>query len=534
MEFPFIVAAFVCALLLKAFGLPPLIGFLSAGFILNASGFEAQSWLYTLADIGITLLLFTIGLKLNIRDLYKREVWLGSISHSVVWIVIATSAFWLIAYIGIGHFSELTLQSCILLAFALSFSSTVCVVKILEESGELKTRHGKVAIGILVMQDIFAVLFMVFATGKTPSIWAFGLLLLPFLKPIWEKLLKQAGHGEMLPLLGFFLALGGYELFSAVGIKGDLGALIIGMLIAPHNKSAELAKSLLSFKDIFLVGFFLTIGFTALPTPEMVLTALAFCALLPLNFVLFFTLFTRLRLRARTSYLCSLALNNYSEFGLIVVALMTSMNMLDQQWLVILALAVSFSFLFTSIGYRTSHRKYCRYKERLKRFENPNRLPEDTYIQPKGAKVLVLGLGRVGKGAYTSLRNVLGDTVWGMDADPVRIKRLKRKGMQVLVGDGEDIDFWENVKLDDVQLVLLALPSIEDIRNITHQLRNNAFYKGKIASIARYEDEIAPLLEAGSDKVFNFFTEAGTGFAEESLQMISRPKEPAMSQPALF
>jgi hypothetical protein len=88
-----------------------------------------------------------------------------------------------------------------------------------------------------------------------------------------------------------------------------------------------------------------------------------------------------------------------------------------------------------------------------------------------------------------------------------------------MVGDGEDIDQWESMDLTGVKLVLLALPSIQDICNITEQLKH-AQYEGKIASIARYEDEIEPLLNAGSDKVFNFFTEAGTGFAEESLQIL--------------
>ena len=151
-------------------------------------------------------------------------------------------------------------------------------------------------------------------------------------------------------------------------------------------------------------------------------------------------------------------------------------------------------------------------------------LPEDTYEQPEGARVLILGMGRVGKGAYLALRQALGEQVWGMDADPIRIRKLKKAGMQVMVGDGEDIDFWENTRLDGVELIMLAVPSVEDTSNITEQLRD-ANYRGKVAAIARYEDEIQPLLDAGTDKVFNFFTEAGTGFAEESLVLIDPPSK---------
>lgn len=519
MELAFILLAFICGLGLKLVGLPPLIGYLIAGFALNYLGFQSTDALQNIANLGITLMLFTIGLKLNVRDLYKKEVWLGSICHSIIWVTIVNIILFIMSWLGLAAFANLDWSTQALLAFSLSFSSTVCIVKILEESGEIKTRHGKLAIGVLIMQDIVAVLFLVIATGKVPSIWALLLLLLFFAKPIWTLVLERVGHGELLILSGFLFALGGYEVFEAVGIKGDLGALIIGMFIATHVKSTEMSKALMDFKDIFLVGFFLTIGFSALPTLDLMLTAILLCLFIPIKFVLFFSLFTLLKLRARTSYLASLVLSNYSEFGLIVVAMLVSLGWLSADWLVVLALAVSFSFVLTGLTYKTSHNQYTKYKEKLKTFESPDRLLEDIYVQPVGAEIIVIGLGRVGKGAYSSLHSVVGKKVWGMDADPTRIRRLKKIDFQAMVGDGEDADLWENMDLSQIQLILMALPSIEDICNITEQLKH-ANYKGKIASIARYEDEIQPLLDAGSDKVFNFFTEAGTGFAEESLQLL--------------
>ncbi len=520
MEFVFILLAFICGLTFKLLRLPTLIGYLLAGFTLNYFDFTATPALQSIANFGITLMLFTIGLKLNVRDLYKKEVWVGSISHTLLWVTGLNLLLLLLSWGGLSLFASLDWTTHTLLAFALSFSSTVCIVKILEENGEIKTRHGKLAIGILVMQDILAVLFLVVATGKIPSVWAFLLIGLLFIKPLWAKVLEAAGHGELLILSGFMLAFGGYELFELVGIKGDLGALIIGMLVASHSKSVELSKSLMSFKDLFLIGFFLTIGMSELPTFELTVAALLLCIFIPIKFVLFFALFTLLKLRARTSYLASLVLSNYSEFGLIVAALLVNLGWIDAKWLVILAIAVSFSFVVTSFAYKNSHNQYNRLKRALKRYEHKTPLPEDTYIQPVNAEIIVIGLGRVGKGAYGSLQQMVGHKVWGMDADPVRVKRLKAEGCQVMVGDGEDVDLWENMDLSDIKLILLALPSIEDICNITEQL-HHANYKGKIASIARYEDEIEPLIDAGSDKVFNFFTEAGTGFAEESLQFLS-------------
>ena len=135
----------------------------------------------------------------------------------------------------------------------------------------------------------------------------------------------------------------------------------------------------------------------------------------------------------------------------------------------------------------------------------------------------MIGLGRVGKGAYVALHNMAGDQVWGMDADRDRVNRLKgKKGMKVFAGDGEDADLWDNMDLGNIKLILLALPSIEDSSNITVQLKQAGF-KGKLAAIARYQDQREALLKTGIDKVFNFYTEAGAGFAEESLQMIAPP-----------
>jgi Trk K+ transport system NAD-binding subunit len=125
-------------------------------------------------------------------------------------------------------------------------------------------------------------------------------------------------------------------------------------------------------------------------------------------------------------------------------------------------------------------------------------------------------MGRVGKGAFKSLHSQMGNAVWGMDSDPQKTKSLAKLGKNVMVGDGEDIDLWENLDVRQLELVLIALPSIEDTANVTAQLKRIQ-YTGKIAAIARYEDEVEPLIEHGVDKVFNFFTEAGLGFAEESM-----------------
>ncbi|GHF93608.1 cation:proton antiporter family protein [Thalassotalea marina] len=519
MEFIWILFAFLCGLAAKVATLPPSIGYLVAGFVLNFLGFQADNTVMELANLGITLMLFTIGLKLNVKDLVKTEVWLGSLSHTFVWMIIGIVALKAFAIISVPHMTGLDLTTSTLIVFAMSFSSTVCVVKLLEEHGEMKTRHGKLAVGILVMQDIVAVVFLVAATGKLPSPYALLLLLAIPLKPIINKMLDKVGHGELLPLTGFFLAFGAYELFELVNIKGDLGALLAGMYLASHTKATEITKSLMSFKDLFLIGFFLSIGFTALPTWEMVGTALLLTLLLPIKFALFFFIFIKIKLRARTAFLASLALANFSEFGLIVASLSAKYEWLSKEWLVILSIAVSVSFVITNILYNFAHEYYAKNKEKISKHQHPNKLPEDSFIQPCSAPIVIIGMGRVGMGAYRAIDSQTPKQAWGLDTDKTKINWLVEQGIQAYSGDAEDADFWENIDLTRIKLVLLALPSVQDIMNITTQLKH-ANYQGKIAAIARFDDEREELEKFGVDKVFNFYSEAGVGFAEESISLL--------------
>ena len=142
---------FALGFMAKQLGLPPLVGFLISGFIFKAMGVEIIPGLSALADLGITLLLFTIGLKLDLRSLARPEIWAVSSLHVLMVVVSFGSIITFASYLSIPLFSDLDMQTATLLAFALSFSSTVFAVKVLEEKGELKASHGRIAIGILIM-----------------------------------------------------------------------------------------------------------------------------------------------------------------------------------------------------------------------------------------------------------------------------------------------------------------------------------------------------------------------------------------------
>ncbi|PCI71432.1 MAG: potassium transporter Kef, partial [Gammaproteobacteria bacterium] len=170
--------AFLFGFLARQVNLPPLVGFLATGFLLNYLGVVSGEMLLKLADLGITLLLFTVGLKLNLKVLVKPQVWSVTLIHIIIIIGLFSSAIYAISLLNTPLFETLDFKSSALIAFALSFSSTVFVVKVLEEKGEMNSFHGRIAIGILVMQDLMAVIFLAASTGKIPSYWALLLFLL--------------------------------------------------------------------------------------------------------------------------------------------------------------------------------------------------------------------------------------------------------------------------------------------------------------------------------------------------------------------
>lgn len=208
--------AFGFGLLLGRLGLPPMVGFLIAGFAYSFAGLAYPAGLDYMSDIGIKLLLFSIGLKLDLKGLFKPEIWASATMHIILSSAFITGSLMLGKYYFTTSLLDVPWQTLLVLGFALSFSSTVFAVKVLEEKGDMAAFYGRIAIGILIMQDIFAVIFLSVAEGKIPSYWAFAVFLLPLLKPILFKVMDLAGHGEMLMLYGLFYVSDWVEKVSAM------------------------------------------------------------------------------------------------------------------------------------------------------------------------------------------------------------------------------------------------------------------------------------------------------------------------------
>lgn len=501
--------AFGLGLLVKTVGLPPLVGYLAAGFVLSGLSaateinIEATDALNHIAHLGVLLLLFTVGLKLKLRSIVSPEVIGGSLLHFAITCAVFAPGIYLLM--------EVSWKTALLLAIALSFSSTVLAAKVLESKRELRAFHGRVAIGILIMQDLIALVVMSLAAGQTPSGWALIVFGLPLLRPLLFRLLDASGHDELLVLLGLLLALvlGGAG-FEAVGLSSELGALVFGAMLANHPRAQELAKSLWSVKEMFLVGFFLQIGIGGLPDSQALVFAAVASLVLPLKGVLFFLLLIVFRLRARSSFLSSLALTNYSEFGLIVASVALP------EWLVPLAISVSISFLISAPLNRLSHTVYERFGLGLSRFEGKKHHPDEQPMSLGDTRILIMGMGRTGTAAYDWLKDE-EPKLMGLDSDPAKAEKHRKNGRNVMFADAEDASFWGGLHMPAVEAVILAMGDIEGKVIATRTLRNMGF-GGYIVAHTMYEDEARQIREAGADDAYLTMSETGVALASHLLE----------------
>ncbi|MEM7366285.1 MAG: cation:proton antiporter [Pseudomonadota bacterium] len=531
MDAVIILIALAAGLGIRQLGYPPLPGYLLAGFVAHALSLGDIEVIKSVADIGILLLLFTIGLKLNLKELLAPQVWAVTTLHMAS-VVPLTAVVIMTAGIVVPLLSLDTVAAWSL-AFALSFSSTVFAVKMFDDRGETSSFHATLTIGVLVIQDILAVAYLVLSSGQ----WQWSMLLV-LLVPLFRwpltKLMDMAGHGELLTLFGILCALGAAEVFYLIGLKGGLGALMCGMLLSEYypgskgtdpGKARELYSGLSRLKDLLLVGFFLQIGYYGLPSFPMLMVALVLSLLIFMRPVIYYFLYAMFNLRARTALLASAALFTYSEFGLIVAALSVEAGLLAAEWLTTLAIALSLSFVMATPLNMNIHRVYDRLFRTLHRYQLAERLPEEQPTELGDAKVVILGMGRVGRGAYEDLNKRYPGQVVGVEESFDRAQSNQAAGLNCVTGDAVDHDFWSEAVLQSPrELVLVSLTNHSENMSVVQQAKD-AGYTGNLAVVSRYPDEEAELTELGCI-TFNLYAEAGHGFAEHVIERLESTPEP--------
>jgi len=500
--------AFVVGLLVSRIHIPPLVGYLLAGLLLAIFDYEPGPLMAEIAHLGVIFLLFTVGLHIRLKNVLQKEVTGVGLVH----LTISTVIFFPICSI-FGHGFE----SAWVISIILGFSSTVLAAKNLETRGELGAYYGRLAIGILIIQDLVAIGIIAFASGSTPSPWAFTLLGLPLLRPLISRLLSLVERDELLLLMALSLAIGGDELFRLFNLSGELGALALGMLLTSDEKGEELGKKIWSLKEAFLVGFFLQIGLIGFPgNSNDYLFIGVMLAMLPLKMLLFFVLFMGFSLRARTGYQATLSLTAYSEFTLIAGAVAASAGIIPSGFMVVLGLLTGVSFTINAILVRHEDGLWERVDHFLKRFERKKKHPDHRAGSFGAAEYLVVGMGTTGRSAYQVLKES-GRRVVGMDIDQELVGRLLKEDWRVLSGDAQDIGMWEQIDMRALKAVILAMSGGIELKR--HALRTLAkcTWEVPIYVLTLNEREEAIIKEEGGIPIAVPSREMGKKLAEMSM-----------------
>jgi glutathione-regulated potassium-efflux system ancillary protein KefC len=237
---------------------------------------------------------------------------------------------------------------------------------------------------------------------------------------------------------------------------------------------------------------------------------------LPLQGILFFWLFIRFGLRARTAFVASAALTSYGEFALIMVKPLIQSGQLEPGWASLLGVIVALSLAIAAPLNRQIHALYQRFEPWLSRFERNTATIDREPTQLGVANWLVIGMGRTGGAAYKQLE-ASGQHVIGLDSDPQKLEHHRAKGRNVLYGDAEDPELWERLELMNLNGVIVTAPDFEARMLSLKGLKRRAF-AGRIAVLSHHLEEEPALQGAGATLLFRPFAEAGERMAQRALE----------------
>lgn len=472
--------AFIVGVIVSKAKIPPLVGYLIAGLLLSLTGYEPGVVLSQISHLGVIFLLFTVGLHINLKNILQIEVLSVSLSHLLISTILFTP---------ISLYFGLNLEAAIIISITLGFSSTVLTAKMLESRNEMGAYYGRIAIGILIIQDLIAIGIIAYSGGGVPSPWALVLLGLPLFRPAFSWLLNLIKRDELILLMALSLAMGGDVLFEFFNLSGELGALVIGMIFANDERGDQLEKKIWGIKEAFLVGFFLEIGLGGFPTADSFYFIGVLILLLPVKAILFYMLFMLLRLRSRTAFLATTTLTAYSEFTLISGAVAASAGIIPTEYVVILGLLTAISYIINTFIVIYEDLFWDRYSPFLSRFERNVKHPDHMPLSIGAAEFLIVGMGAAGTSAFDKLKNN-SKRVVGFDIDPDIIKRHMTEGRRVVYADVQDIDMWERLDMSKVTCVIISMSSnIELKKHIVELIRNKNRFNGTILVLTVNERE---------------------------------------------
>lgn len=458
--------------------LPTILGYIAAGVLVGniAFGIIDHTTLRLIAEVGVTLLLFTLGVEFSFLRLKKV---LRSIFFPAVLQILVSFIALLVVSVGLG----IGLLPSLFIAAAFSLSSTAVVVKVLSERGELETVPGEVATGWLVIQDIAVIPIMILlptivAVVQKPDMGVGAAILSIFLgilvaaltigivlilgKQGIPRLLSAAasvGSREILLLTTVALVFICAVLFYVAGLSAALGAFIAGLIIAETSQNHAIFAEVRPLRDLFAVVFFVTLGMTVPLSVVSVFFPTILIFLLVVIFGKWLVVYGLLRFvgyHQKTAFLVGAGLTQVSEFGFIIAGVGTGLGILTQDQNTILVAVIFGTLLVSTPLIASGHKVYYWFTRSVGR-QRGMVSPDGEEQYPIEKHIVICGYGRVGKYVGRALE-MAGIPFLVVDYNHQTVKLLRERGIHVVYGDPADCDVLDFAQVDLARTVIIAIP----------------------------------------------------------------------------
>ncbi len=535
---------------------PLIVSFIAVGLIAGPSALnvvQSDEQISLLSELGIAVLLFLVGIKLDVKLIRS----LGSVSLLTgLGQVAFTSIFgYLIGLaLGLGHVTSLYV------AVALTFSSTIIIVKLLSDKREIDSLHGQIALGFLIVQDLVVVLAMIVLSaigigaagddghggGSVPMVLVSGIamvaLVILFVRyaanPLTERLARAP---ELLVIFAIAMA----AMFAAIGdIAGlgkEVGGLLAGVALASTPYRETIAARLAPLRDFLLLFFFIALG-SALDLSLLgthVTGAIIFSIFVLIgNPLIVLTIMGAMGYRKRTGFLAGLTVAQISEFSLIFIAMGVSLGHVQEDALGLVTMVGLVTIAASTYMITYSHQLYTVVERFLGVFERKGTPREPSEAGPHrddGYKVIIFGLGRFGTAIGMRLQK-RGIKVLGVDFNPLAVRRWRELGLDTEFGDASDPEFVAELPLPHAEWIVSTMPiyptglSHEDTRTTLIQLTRTSGFRGQIAAASHHARDTETLFASGADLILEPFQDA----ADRAVDLLcGAPEEERTEIPAI-
>jgi len=511
---------------------PLIVSFIAVGLLAGPSALDivrSDEKIELLSQLGIAVLLFLVGIKLDVKLIRS----LGAVALMTgLGQVLFTSVFGLLIGLALG----LDMLTSIYVAVALTFSSTIIIVKLLSDKREIDSLHGQIALGFLIVQDVVVVFAMIVLSAigigaggegsgsSIAGVFASALAMLAFVaffvRYVADPLTERLAHA---PELLVIYAIAQAAVFAAigdlVGLGKEVGGLLAGIALASTPYRESIAARLAPLRDFLLLFFFIALGATLdLSLLGTNVTAAIVFSLFVLigNPLIVVAIMGAMGYRRRTGFLAGLTVAQISEFSLIFVAMGVALGHVEQEALGLVTMVGLITIAASTYLITYSQQLYPLFERWLSPFERrdtPREPSEQDGRAADGYEVLVFGLGRFGTSVAVRLQ-ARGVRVLGVDFNPLAVKRCRDLGIEAQYGDATDPEFVAGLPLSGARWLVSTTPvhvmglSYEDMRETLLQTSREIGFRGQIAVTSHSEAETRELEASGADVVLEPYQDA--------------------------